>query len=60
VTGVHVVTIRKVGNGFRVICGHVARRNGDERLPGRLRVQGMHRVGPEGSLDRGNGHVVHT
>lgn len=57
---VHVVTIRKFGQGVATIHGHVVHRIDFEHDAQRPFVHGMH--GREGgvTLDRGYGHVVHT
>jgi hypothetical protein len=60
VTGVRVVTIREVGNGSGVVCGHVVHWNENERLPERRPVHRMHSVGREARSDARYGHVVHA
>jgi hypothetical protein len=60
VTGVHVLTIREIGDGVVLIVGHVVPRIDKERLPERPPVHGTHSVGAEDSLDRRHGHVKHT
>ncbi len=59
-SGVHVVTIREVGDSVGRVGGHTLHRKDNEPAPKRARVHGMHKGGPGSALDPGYGHVVHT